>query len=135
MHKVNKVMDWCIIEVLMTHMDDIKTASKLACLNKSSPSLPPFLIKEEHKRRDTARRKHRLLNEVRELWRDELDIDLLIDEFGINEVGPQIIDSSITEWCVVHKVNFAEGEILHIDDVLNARDEYTSVLRRTGVWS
>ena len=126
-------MNWQIIDVLMSHLDDIRDASALARLNRDAPSIHTGMKKKELERRDTVRRKSLLLTELRAL---EEEVDFA--DFFLTERDGQIDDRrSIIRWCRVEN----EGEILYteimdedgVPDVIDLT-EFIPVLRRTGFW-
>lgn len=117
----NMMMDWQVLEVLITRTDDIGVACALAQLNRFAPTVPPHIVREERQRRDRQRRdtetrKRRLLDELASLSRWE-------DDF--------ILCERIDKWSIVGW-RYVDGEDLDEDGDLWTR--YIPALRRTGFW-
>lgn len=126
-------MNWQVLDVLMTQMDDIRTASALVRVNRFAPTVPPRMVREERQRRDTETRKRRLLDELASLQTEVGFADMFLSErdYRIDD------RKSIVEWCYVEH----EGETVFTgfedeDGVPDMVDltEYIPVLRRTGYW-
>ena len=126
-------MEWLILDVLMTHLDDIRTASALSRVGKIAPPIPPRLVREERERRDTVERHVEVMGELHTLQRPIGFADMFLTE------RDYVVDdrTSIREWCRVEH----EGEVMfsgfvHEDGAPDLLDltEYIPVLRGIGFW-
>ena len=110
------MLEGLVSDVLMAHLDDIRTASSLSQVNKTAPPIHPPLAKEK--------RECRLLSELHTLRKKHEVMDFFTDDVDM---------TSIRKWCHIREKE--ESELEDYDDWEDLEFwEKVPVLKDIGFW-